>query len=94
MAPADEARLAEWDRRIKRTDRRLTPTAVVCEKYFDESFIERAFTITVNGVVNEIPATNRASNLMRCPPYSLNILSTLFQNCQQNEKQEICAFIM
>lgn len=54
-APADEARLAEWDRRIKRADRRLTPTAVVCEKHFDESFIERALTITVNGVVNKIP---------------------------------------
>ncbi|KAH6930736.1 hypothetical protein HPB50_018016 [Hyalomma asiaticum] len=55
ICSADEARLAEWDRRIKRADRRLTPTAVVCEKHFDESFIERAFTITVNGVVNKIP---------------------------------------
>ncbi|KAH6946701.1 hypothetical protein HPB50_014615 [Hyalomma asiaticum] len=55
ICSAGEARLAEWDRRIKRADRRLTPTAVVCEKHFDESFIERAFAITVNGVVNKIP---------------------------------------
>ncbi|KAH8040753.1 hypothetical protein HPB51_012923 [Rhipicephalus microplus] len=35
-----------------RVDSRLTPTAVVCEKRFDESFIERA--VPVNGVVNKI----------------------------------------
>ncbi|KAH7985109.1 hypothetical protein HPB49_026596 [Dermacentor silvarum] len=40
---------------IRRTDRKLTPTAVVCEKHFESSLIERAFSITVNGVVHEIP---------------------------------------
>nr|XP_054921160.1 uncharacterized protein LOC129381920 [Dermacentor andersoni] len=54
-APSDVKRLAEWARMIKRTDRRLTPTAVVCEKHFESSLIERAFSVTVNGVVHEIP---------------------------------------
>ncbi|KAH7949513.1 hypothetical protein HPB49_011732 [Dermacentor silvarum] len=54
-APSDATRLAEWARMIRRTDRKLTPTAVVCEKHFESSLIERAFSITVNGVVHEIP---------------------------------------
>ncbi|KAH7958285.1 hypothetical protein HPB49_000516 [Dermacentor silvarum] len=54
-APSHATRLAEWARMIRRMDRRLTPTAVVCEKYFESSLIERAFSITVNGVVHEIP---------------------------------------
>ncbi|KAM7281357.1 uncharacterized protein ISCGN_006283 [Ixodes scapularis] len=53
-APADATRLAEWERAIKREDRRLTLASVVCEKHFEESCIERAFKVTVNGVVNEI----------------------------------------
>ncbi|KAH9382929.1 hypothetical protein HPB48_023564 [Haemaphysalis longicornis] len=53
-APADPARLAEWESRIKRADRRLTPNAVVCEKHFEKQCIERSFQITVNGVVNEL----------------------------------------
>ncbi|KAH7978912.1 hypothetical protein HPB49_007341 [Dermacentor silvarum] len=54
-AQSDATRLAEWARMIRRTDRKLTPTAVVCEKHFESSLIERAFSITVNGVVHEIP---------------------------------------
>lgn len=53
-APADPARLAEWENNIKRADRKLTPKAVVCERHFENGCIERSFQITVNGVVNEL----------------------------------------
>lgn len=53
-APTDPARLAEWESKIKRADRRLTPKAVVCERHFESGYIERYFQTTVNGVVNEI----------------------------------------
>ncbi|KAH9360199.1 hypothetical protein HPB48_012090 [Haemaphysalis longicornis] len=53
-APADPARLAEWESRIKRAERRLTPNAVVCEKHFEKECTERSFQITMNGVVNEL----------------------------------------
>lgn len=39
---------------IKRADRRITPTAVVCENHFEEDCIERSFKVIVNDVVNEI----------------------------------------
>ncbi|KAH9383158.1 hypothetical protein HPB48_023984 [Haemaphysalis longicornis] len=54
-APTDPSRLSEWEKRIKRAVRKLTPNAVVCEKHSDDTCIERSFKITVNGVVNEIP---------------------------------------
>ncbi|KAH8029550.1 hypothetical protein HPB51_001275 [Rhipicephalus microplus] len=38
-----------------RPDKKLTSSAVVCERHFEESDIERTFKIVVNGVVNEIP---------------------------------------
>ncbi|KAL1480161.1 hypothetical protein MTO96_051267 [Rhipicephalus appendiculatus] len=52
--PSDAARLAEWERLIKREDRKLTLTCVVCEKHFEDIYVERTFKVTVNGVVNEI----------------------------------------
>lgn len=54
-APSDATRLAEWERDIKREDRRLTPAAVVCEKHFESSCIERTFSVSVNGVTSELP---------------------------------------
>ncbi|KAL1483883.1 hypothetical protein MTO96_050165 [Rhipicephalus appendiculatus] len=52
--PSDAARLAEWERLIKREDRKLTLTCVVCEKHFEDIYVERTFKVTVNGVVTEI----------------------------------------
>lgn len=54
-APRDPERLAEWEESIARPDKKLTSSAVVCERHFEESDIERTFKIVVNGVVNEIP---------------------------------------
>nr|XP_037285129.1 THAP domain-containing protein 2-like [Rhipicephalus microplus] len=47
-APTDPARLAEWESKINRADRRLTPKAVVCERHFESGYIERYFQTTVN----------------------------------------------
>lgn len=54
-APQDPARLLEWEKRIRRADKKLTPAAVVCERHFEGSCIERTFKIVIGGVVNEIP---------------------------------------
>ncbi|KAH9372261.1 hypothetical protein HPB48_016871 [Haemaphysalis longicornis] len=47
--------LQEWERSINKKDRRLTTAAVVCERHFEKSCIERTFSIIVNGVTNEHP---------------------------------------
>ncbi|KAH9365951.1 hypothetical protein HPB48_000704 [Haemaphysalis longicornis] len=54
-APSDATRLAERERSINRKGRRLTTGAVVCERHFEKSCIERTFSIIVNGVTNEHP---------------------------------------
>lgn len=41
-APTDPSRLSEWEKRIKRADRKLTSTAVVCKKHFEDDCIERS----------------------------------------------------
>ncbi|KAH9384953.1 hypothetical protein HPB48_026984 [Haemaphysalis longicornis] len=52
-APSDAMRLEKWERSINTKDRRLTTAAVVCERHFEKSCIERTFSIIVNGVTNE-----------------------------------------
>lgn len=71
-APLDPARLLEWEKRIRRADRRLTPAASVCERHFEDSCIERSFKIVINGVVNEI-----ARELPRLKP---DAVPTIFED--------------
>lgn len=71
-APNDPAKLAEWERKIKRADRKLTPSAVVCEKHFEDICIERSFKVTVNGVVNEI--------IREKPSLKPDAVPTVFEN--------------
>ncbi|KAH9365175.1 hypothetical protein HPB48_008952 [Haemaphysalis longicornis] len=52
--PSDPVRLLEWERLIRREDRKLTATCVICERHFEDSHVERTFKVTVNGVVNEL----------------------------------------
>lgn len=66
------SRLEEWERMIRRSDRRLTPTAVVGEKHFEEGCIERSFKVTVNGVVNEIAREK--------PRLKTDAVPTVFEN--------------
>ncbi|XP_049522524.1 uncharacterized protein LOC125945020 [Dermacentor silvarum] len=54
-APKDLSRREQWARNIKRADKELTRDSVVCERHFDESFIERTYRHVINGEVVEIP---------------------------------------
>lgn len=59
-APKDPSRREQWARNIKRADKELTTDSVVCERHFDESFIERTYRHVVNGEVVEIPRDRRS----------------------------------
>ncbi|XP_065304930.1 uncharacterized protein [Dermacentor albipictus] len=53
-APADPVRLQEWARNIKRGDKVLDNTCVVCSRHFDERYIQRTFKHVINGDVVEL----------------------------------------
>ncbi|KAH8030659.1 hypothetical protein HPB51_010593 [Rhipicephalus microplus] len=48
-APADPVRLQEWARNIKRGDKVLDETCVVCSRHFDDRYIQRTFKHVING---------------------------------------------
>lgn len=48
-APSDPVRLQEWARNIKRDDKALDSTCVVCSRHFDERYVQRTFKHMVNG---------------------------------------------
>lgn len=54
-APIEPERLAAWSRKIRRKDRALSHACVVCDRHFDERFIERTFRTKINGEIVEIP---------------------------------------
>ncbi|KAH8032040.1 hypothetical protein HPB51_022788 [Rhipicephalus microplus] len=54
-APIEPARLAAWSRKIRRKDRPLSHESVICDRHFDERFIERTFRMKINGEIVEIP---------------------------------------
>ncbi|KAH7940093.1 hypothetical protein HPB52_021776 [Rhipicephalus sanguineus] len=54
-APIEPERLAEWSRKIPRRDRPFDHACVVCERHFDERFIERTFRTKIKGEIVEIP---------------------------------------
>lgn len=54
-APVEPERLAAWSRNIRRRDRPLTHDCVICDRHFDERFIERTFRIKIKGEIVEIP---------------------------------------
>ncbi|KAH9378875.1 hypothetical protein HPB48_013444 [Haemaphysalis longicornis] len=47
-ASSDPVRLQEWARNIKRDDRVLDNTCVVCSRHFDECYIQRTFKHVIN----------------------------------------------
>ncbi|XP_042143964.1 52 kDa repressor of the inhibitor of the protein kinase-like [Ixodes scapularis] len=50
-APKDAERLEAWSQNIKRADRTLDSTRVVCAKHFEEQYIEKTFK-QFNHIVN------------------------------------------
>lgn len=53
-APTDPVRLQEWSRNIKRNNKILDNTCVVCSRHFDERYIQRTFKHVTNGEVVEL----------------------------------------
>lgn len=54
-APTDPTRREQWAQNIKRANKELTNDSMVCERHFEEQFIERTYQRTINGEVVEIP---------------------------------------
>lgn len=54
QAPTDPVCLQEWSRNIKRDDKVLDNTCVVCSRHFDERYIQRTFKHVINGEVVEL----------------------------------------
>lgn len=48
-APSYPVCLQEWARNIKRGDKVLDNTCVVCSRHFDECYIQRTFKHVING---------------------------------------------
>ncbi|KAG0442530.1 hypothetical protein HPB47_015674 [Ixodes persulcatus] len=53
-APVDPLRRQEWARNIKREDKVLDETCVVCSRHFDERYIEKTFKHVINGELVEL----------------------------------------
>ncbi|KAG0428705.1 hypothetical protein HPB47_024323 [Ixodes persulcatus] len=53
-APVDPLRRQEWARNIKREDKVLDETCVVCSRHFDERYIEKTFMHVINGELVEL----------------------------------------
>ncbi|XP_049516258.1 uncharacterized protein LOC125942151 [Dermacentor silvarum] len=53
-APTDARRQEEWARNIKREDKELDETSVVCSRHFDDPYIQRTFKHVINGQLVEI----------------------------------------
>lgn len=54
-APTDAARREIWARQIKRADKELTADCVVCERHFEEQYVEKTFRHVIGGKAAEIP---------------------------------------
>ncbi|CAN7983308.1 unnamed protein product, partial [Ixodes hexagonus] len=48
-APKEESRKLQWERNLKRKDKRLADTSAVCERHFEPHLILRDYVHTVNG---------------------------------------------
>ncbi|KAG0445734.1 hypothetical protein HPB47_015366, partial [Ixodes persulcatus] len=75
-----------WERLIRREDRKLTPTCVLCEKHFEGSHVEKTFKGTVDGVDRNSQARDRASNPTHCQRYSTTTRDTPFLKRQRKGK--------
>lgn len=70
--PKDMDRRKKWENAIPRQDLPLTDTSAICELHFDERFIIRNWTHTINGKQVEIPRER--------PILSTEALPTIFPN--------------
>ncbi|KAM7301545.1 uncharacterized protein ISCGN_017064 [Ixodes scapularis] len=53
--PKDAFRRVQWAQNIKRADKDLTSDCAVCERHFEEHFIDRTFRHIIGGEIVEMP---------------------------------------
>ncbi|KAH8009199.1 hypothetical protein HPB51_012697 [Rhipicephalus microplus] len=53
--PKDPERFKAWQQAVPRADKPLEATSVLCELHFDEQYLVRFFTHTINGETVRIP---------------------------------------
>ncbi|XP_049522179.1 uncharacterized protein LOC125944849 [Dermacentor silvarum] len=70
--PKDPALFEAWRRAVPRADKSLDAKSVLCERHFDEQYIERFFTHVINGETVQIPRER--------PVLKLDAVPTAFPN--------------
>ncbi|KAH6923116.1 hypothetical protein HPB50_022786 [Hyalomma asiaticum] len=79
-------RLHQWAQNIKRGDKTLDDACVVCERHFEPSFIERTFSIVIQGKLEEIPRDVPLLAKEALPTVFPGIPSTFPSLCLRREK--------
>lgn len=70
--PKDPERFKAWQRAVPRADKPLEATSVLCELHFDEQYLVRFFTHTINGETVRIPRDR--------PKLTDNAIPTIYPN--------------
>lgn len=70
--PKDPERFKAWQRAVPRADKPLEATSVLCELHFDEQYLVRFFTHTINGETVRIPRDR--------PKLTDNAIPTVYPN--------------
>ncbi|KAH8010170.1 hypothetical protein HPB51_025605 [Rhipicephalus microplus] len=70
--PKDPERFKVWQRAVPRADKPLEATSVLCELHFDEQYLVRFFTHTINGETVRIPRDR--------PKLTDNAIPTVYPN--------------
>ncbi|KAH8020462.1 hypothetical protein HPB51_001903 [Rhipicephalus microplus] len=73
--PKEPECLKAWQRAVPRADQVLDASSRICELHFDEQYIVRSFTHTINGV--------KATILRDRPVLTSDAISTVFPNLPQ-----------
>lgn len=73
--PKEPERLKAWQRAVPRADQVLDASSRICELHFDEQYIVRSFTHTINGETVTIPRDR--------PVLTSDAIPTVFPNLPQ-----------
>ncbi|KAH8024529.1 hypothetical protein HPB51_025218 [Rhipicephalus microplus] len=71
--PKDPERFKAWHRAVPRADKPLEATSLLCELHFDEQYLVRFFTHTINGETVRIPRDRPKLTDNAIPTVYLNV---------------------